>query len=115
MAVTERSHRVSPLEDAELQLWAVGILAFGIGDMVTTIVGIRFRNLVEVGILTSPILDAYGLHAIVALKLLAFGLCLAMWKVVPAPYRVGVPLGIAVFGILVTLWNTLMILLTLEL
>ena len=39
------------------------------------------------------------------LKLLTFGLVYLLWRVTPRPYRIGVPLGIAILGIMVTVWN----------
>lgn len=99
------------LEVSSSQLWAVSILFFGIGDIVSTMIGLNNGQLAEVGPLVAPIIAEYGFSALLGLKLATFGLCYGLWKVTPHPHRVGVPLGLAVLGVLVTAWNTTLILL----
>jgi hypothetical protein len=46
------------------------------------------------------------------LKLGALGLFVGLWRVAPHPVSYGVPLGLALVGYAVTLWNTALITLT---
>lgn len=90
----------------ERALWIVAIAFFGVGDLVTTVVGLRLQQIAEVGPYVDVVIQAHGVPAMVGLKLLVFVLCWSLWRLVPPPHRVGVPLGLAVLGVLVTLWNT---------
>lgn len=113
--VAEEQDAVSVLVEREHVLWALAIAFFGVGDLVTTTVGLQFEQLIEVGPLTAPVIEQYGLAAMVSLKSLAFACCSVLWWYTPRPYNVGVSLGLAVFGIIVTLWNlALLALLTLH-
>lgn len=96
---------ISLLVEREYYLWGCAVLFFGVGDLVTTGVGLQFDQLIEVGPLTAPIIKQYGLSAMVSLKALAFACCAGLWWYTPRPYNVGVALGLAVFGIIVTAWN----------
>ena len=86
--------------------WKLTILFFVVGDLATTAIGLSGGGVAEVGPLVGPILDRHGLLAMVPLKLLAVGVCYALWRLAPRPHAVGVPLGLACFGVLVTSWNT---------
>lgn len=59
----------------------------------------------EGGPLVAPLISQHGLVVVLPMKLLALLVCLALWRATPKPYSVGVPLGLAVFGVLVTGWN----------
>ena len=96
---------VDVLLDSERFLWLVAVAFFGIGDLVTTAIGLQLQYVVEVGPVVGDVIRIYGATAMVWLKVLVFALCYVLWRVVPAPHRVGVPLGLAVLGVLVTLWN----------
>ena len=97
---------VGILEGFSTEFWAVTVVFFVVGDLLTTGVGLLGGGVAEVGPVVGPILDQYGLLAMFPLKLLAVGACYAIWRVTPAPYAIGVPLGLAMFGVLVTSWNT---------
>lgn len=108
MAYQEREvepSAVTALVGSERLLWIVAIVFFGIGDLVTTGVGLHLEQVAEVGPVVGDVIVAYGTVAMVGLKLFVFGVGYALWRIVPAPHRVGVPLGLAVLGILVTIWN----------
>lgn len=105
MGVGEGERVITALIDREHYLWWSAIVFFGIGDLLTTGVGLQFDQLIEVGPLTAPVIKRYGLAAMIALKALAFACCAAVWWFTPRPYNVGVALGLAVFGVIVTIWN----------
>lgn len=89
--------------------WVAAILLFGVGDVVTTSVGLGIGGLSEIGPFTAPLLQQYGLGAMVGLKLAAFGGFYLLWRTVPRPHCAGVPLGLALLGASVTAWNLLLL------
>lgn len=99
------------LDVSVYHLWGLAIVFFGIGDVVSTVVGLNAGGLAEVGPLVAPIIEAYGLVALIGLKVATFGICYFIWRVTPHPHRLGVPLGLGTLGLLVTAWNTALILL----
>ncbi|MFB6189826.1 MAG: DUF5658 family protein [Halapricum sp.] len=86
-------------------LWMGAVLAFFVGDLVTTTVGLSVGHVTEAGPVTAPLLAQYGLLAIVGLKALVLAVCYALWILVPRPHNVGVPLGLCLVGIVTSLWN----------
>ena len=97
--VAELVHSVS------VELWIITVLFFVVGDILTTLVGLLRGGVAEVGPLVAPLMSEYGLLVMVPMKLLALLVCLVLWRLAPAPHSSGVPLGLAVFGVLVTGWN----------
>lgn len=104
MSLSFDEETVDHLTDFSVHLWLLALVFFGAGDLLTTAVGIRFERTVEVGPLASTIVQ-YGVGPLVALKIVSIGLCGLLWRVAPRPHRVGVPLGLAALGVLVSLWN----------
>ena len=94
---------------AESHLWIVAVLGFGVGDVLTTGVGLSLGGIEEGGPLVAALLDRYGIASLVGLKLAWFGLSYAVWIVVPVPDRIGIPLGLAALGVAVTAWNTVVL------
>lgn len=92
-------------------LWAFAVLSFGLGDAVTTALGVGAEGLVETGPVATPLLQQFGLVSMVVLKLAVFGAGYLAWRGLPRPHRVGIPLGLAVVGVVVTAWNSLLLLL----
>mgnify|MGYP006275828315 FL=1 len=90
-------------------LWLLAVGFFGVGDLVTTAVGLRLSGVVEAGPLVGPLIDRYGVGSLFVLKSLALAGSYGVWRVVPAPHRIGVPLGLAVLGVAVTGWNTVIV------
>jgi uncharacterized membrane protein len=96
---------VAPLADRQAALWATGVLFFGVGDLLTTVVGLQVGGVIERNALPALLIEQYGFAAMLGLKLLALGGCFALWRVARRPHRLGVPLGLALLGVAVTLWN----------
>jgi len=90
-------------------LWLLAIAFFGVGDLVTTTIGLRVSGVVDAGPIVGPLIDQYGMGSLLALKFLTIAASYGVWQVVPSPQRVGVPLGLAVLGIVVTGWNTVIV------
>lgn len=102
------SFGVSELDHA--QLWILAVLFFGIGDVVTTGVGLELAGVVEVHPVAAALFQQSTVATMVALKSIAFAGCYLLWRVAPSPSSVGVPLGLAVLGVTVTLWNSAIVL-----
>lgn len=90
-------------------LWAIALLFFGAGDLLTTGIGLASGSAAEVGPFVLHLIEQYGLAAMPPMKAVAFLCCYGLWRVTPRPQAVGVPLGLAVLGVLVTAWNTLIL------
>ena len=86
-------------------LWATAVAFFGVGDLATTTIGLGFAGVVEAGPVVGPVVGRYGITGIALVKILVFGGSYGLWRAVPPPHRLGVPLGIAVVGVGVTGWN----------
>lgn len=115
MGRTETPGVVRRLQLAQPWLWVIAVLAFGIGDVVTTTIGLGMDSVHEAGPLTSLFVDRYGLASMVVVKtavLVAFYGC---WKITPRDYRVGIPLGLTILGLVVVWWNLLVKLVALQL
>lgn len=91
--------------------WIAAVLLFGVGDLVTTFVGIELLGAVEGNPLPLAVLEGYGFAALVVLKGAAFGLFVALYYYAPPLYRTGIPLGLMEFGAVVVGWNTAVLLL----
>ena len=91
--------------DVEGLLWVIALFFFGLADVATTGVGVASVGVTEFSPTVGPFLDQYGLGAMVFLKVLVFAGAYTLWRVVPRPERLGVPLGLAMLGVFVTGWN----------
>lgn len=96
---------VELVESVTVELWIITVLFFVGGDVLTTTVGLLRGGVAEVGPLVAPLMAEYGLAVMVPMKVLALVVCVGLWRLAPDPHSVGVPLGLAVFGVLVTGWN----------
>jgi len=90
-------------------LWVVGLLCFGLGDAVTTTVGLQTGHVAEVGPVVSFVVEHYRIVGLFALKCALFGACYLLYRLLPSPQNVGIPLGLATVGPLVVGWNLLVL------
>ena len=90
-------------------LWATVVAFFVVGDLVTTVVGLTMTGLTEGGPLAAVVHARYGVIALVLLKPVAVAAFYLLWRAVPSPHDVGVPLALATVGILATAWNSLLL------
>ena len=86
-------------------LWVGAVLFFAVGDVVTTGVGFAVDRVVEIGPVVGPLIERGGIAAMVALKAGVCVGCYAVYRFGPRPQTVGIPLGLATLGVLVTGWN----------
>ncbi|WP_253738570.1 hypothetical protein [Halohasta salina] len=99
----------APSEGFRSALWVVAVAFFGVGDLTTTAVGLQFPGVVEAGPVVGPVVDRYGIAGIGLVKCLVLAGSYGLWRAVPTPHRLGVPLGLAVVGVGVTGWNTVIV------
>jgi hypothetical protein len=81
------------------------VVLYVFGDLVTTGVGLGVAGLTEAGPLTGVALRRFGVAGALGLKTLALAVCLLLWRVVPWPHRLGVPVGLVAVGGWVVGWN----------
>lgn len=93
------------LHDRETALWYLAVLAYGIGDTVTTAVGVGLRRVAEAGPVVEGLLAGAGLPGFLAFKLVMLGLFYAAWRALSSPGRAAIPFVLAVVGTGVTAWN----------
>jgi hypothetical protein len=94
-------------------LWLASLVFFVGGDVATTHVGLQSGSVREVGPVASLFVGEFGVAALLVLKLVVLAVAYAVWRVSPPRYAVAVPLGLAVGGVLVTGWNTFVLLVVL--
>ncbi|RLM56516.1 hypothetical protein DVK02_08405 [Halobellus sp. Atlit-31R] len=104
---TERSIE---LLDGLSPLWWQGAIAFFlVGDTLTTLVGYRLHTVVEAGPVVAWFVRAHGIWLIVPAKVAVVLGFYALYRIVPRPHRLGVPLGLCALGLVVTIWNGIVI------
>lgn len=96
---------VEHVRDWKAAWWAAAVLLFGVGDVVTTVVGVETGRAAEASPVVAWLLEQYGPAVMVPLKLFTFGVFYLGWRLFPSPYRLGFPLGLTVVGALATGWN----------
>lgn len=89
----------------ELWLWLFALVFFVIGDASTTGLGLTIEGVGELSPTVGPYLQKYGFGGLLVLKSTLFVGGFLVWKAVPRPHSVGVPLGLALVGVVVTGWN----------
>ena len=94
---------VGSLDDA--QLWLIAVLFFGIGDMVTTSLGLWLPGVIELHPIAAYAFQHSVVWAMAVLKGIVFASCYLLWRWTPRTYCVGVPLGLVILGVLITVWN----------
>ena len=86
-------------------LWLLAVAFFGVGDALTTGVGLAFADVSEANPVVAPLVRRSPVGAIVGTKVAVLAGSYLLWKRIPHPQRVGIPLGLAAVGIAVTAWN----------
>lgn len=87
-------------------LWLLALLFFGIGDLVTTALGLTVGSSTEANPLIAMLVDRYGVAVLLPVKVLFLGGCYLGCKRLPIPYPMVVPAALATLGFVVTIWNT---------
>lgn len=87
------------------QLWLLAVVSFGVGDVVTTIVGLRMGGVSELNPVAAYFFQYSPVGALLVLKSIAFGIGYLFWVWTPRPHCLGAPLGLITVGVPVTAWN----------
>lgn len=88
--------------------WAAALLAFGLGDILTTGAGLSM-GLVEANPVAGGLLATHGIAGVVGLKAAMFAFAGGVYAALSSPKRLGIPAGLALVGVSVTAWNGLML------
>lgn len=100
---------VRSIEGRDRIAWFLAVLFYGIGDAVTTLVGLTFEEISEVGPIAAPLMAEHGELSFLFVKIATFLLGFGFWFVVRSQGRIAIPIALAVVGIVVTVWNAMMI------
>lgn len=90
-------------------LWVAALVFYGVGDTVTTVIGLHMGDIEEVGSVALAAMELGGISAFVAVKTGFITACFVTWYLVGTPGRVAIPLALVVAGVGVTGWNLLML------
>lgn len=101
---------VATVVDNQLILWVFAILFYGLGDAVTTLLGLRGDGAAEAGPVALYAVEYGGVPGFLGVKLVFIGSCFVVWYLVRTPGRVAIPLALAVVGVAVTAWNLFVLL-----
>lgn len=96
-------------EAYERDLWFGGIAFYGIGDTITTVLGLTAGRVIEAGPLVGSMLDQFGLPGLFLVKGLSLLGFYAFWRGLRSPGRVGIPLALVLVGVVVTAWNCIVL------
>lgn len=100
------------LADHERLFWFAAILTYGLGDTVTTLGGLHFADVAEVGPVAGPAIESFGGFGLIVIKLVLFAIGGAVAYLISRPTRVAIPVALTLVGGIVTVWNTIIILLS---
>lgn len=94
-------------------LWGLATLTYGVGDTMTTILGIELANLTEANPLVDVVLASWGLGGLVALKIAVFGILLGISlyhsHAGDRYHYFWPPVVLILVGTALTVWNSLQI------
>lgn len=105
VASASTAHAFELLVTRHRQVWVGGLLLYGVGDTATTFLGLSTGGIAEAGPVAAPPIETYGRVALLGVEAVTFAAFYALWRVLPTPGRVAVPLALATVGTVVTAWN----------
>lgn len=97
--------RMDTGRDYQTPAWVAAFLLFGVGDVVTTVIGISMFGGTEANLLVAPLVEGVGLWVLVPLKALVLSAFGAAWYYGPDLHRAGIPYGLLFLGTVVFAWN----------
>ena len=95
---------VEETEDA--YAWAAAVASFGVGDIVTTTIGVKRYGLPELNPLYAGLFDATGtvLPVLLVTKAVGFVLLFEVYRRMDS-HATAIPIGVALIGLLITTLN----------
>lgn len=100
---------VDNLAQHELGFWFAAIFWYGLGDSVSTLVGLQYADVAEIGPVAGPVMESFGTGGLIGIKLLFFAVTGTAWYLLTRPTRVAIPIAITIVGTAVTVWNVFVI------
>lgn len=87
-------------------MWYTSLATFGVGDVVTTYIGMKQRGVEEGHPLLDAVIEDSGVAGMVGMKAMAFALAGAAYSQVSEDHRIGIPIGLTLLGSYATIHNT---------
>lgn len=86
--------------------WFSAILFFGVGDILTSYLGlVIIHPIIEVGPVAAVLVHKFNFGLATGYKFALLVIFYILYRVVPNPYSIGIPLGLSGLGVVVTAWN----------
>ena len=89
--------------------WVIGILTYGVADLVTTFYGITVLGAIESNYLPKQLIDTYGIWIFLPVKVIVIGGLYAINTHMPHPYNLPCPILFCIFGIYAVVNNVVVI------
>lgn len=89
----------------EPRLWGLALATYGVGDLVTTGLGLKLPEVNESHPVSEAIIDSAGMGGMVGTKMLVLTGFAAGYSIAPEEFRVGIPLGLSLIGSVIVLNN----------
>ncbi|ELZ12740.1 hypothetical protein C479_03855 [Halovivax asiaticus JCM 14624] len=99
------SEWIAWLRAHERTLWVIAILFYGVGDTITTGLGLWGTEAMEIGPIVAPLVDWHGPVGLLVVKVTTLSGFYVLWHVMSTPKRVAIPFALAFVGTVVTGWN----------
>lgn len=86
--------------------------SFVVGDLATTYIGLYFypSKIIEGNAIPALMINEFGLWSLIPIKIAIFSLFYLLYRIAPKPHNIGVPIGLTTIGVVVTLWNSYLLL-----
>lgn len=94
------------------KLLSSSFASFVVGDLITTYLGLYLypNRIVEDNAIPAVMINEFGLWSLIPIKIVIFSLFYLLYKISPNPHNIGVPIGLTAIGVVVTLWNSYLLL-----
>lgn len=109
VSVRDSVPRFESLDEQDAKLWVASVALFGLGDLVTTGVGLSVAGVAETNHAVATLVGSHGFGTFVALKGLVLLAFYGVSTRLPSSHAVGVPMALTTLGLAVTLWNCLVV------
>ncbi|MFC7142297.1 hypothetical protein ACFQMA_20965 [Halosimplex aquaticum] len=86
-------------------IWAIALVAFGAFDVALTAAAVGTGVAAEAHPVVRAAIQQFGLVVLPVWKAVLLAGFYALYRATPRPYDVGVPLGLAIAGVGVGIWN----------
>jgi len=109
------SYIPEPPPGTSIRAWRQAILWFGVGDLLTSIVGVASGLARESTPYIAALVLDVGVAGLVIAKTAGFVVGYLGWRLTPKPFDIGIPIGLAAIGLFLTIWNVYVLAIALRL